>query len=101
MNITSLLNELKISGELKTYLKDTYKYLKTKKICYLDINLRSDIYPYLATKYGLTESTIKTKFIRLLKDYNEQNPYIIKDYFKISSKITVKKLLILLSSELK
>lgn len=101
MSITQLLNELKFTGDLKLYLKDAYQHIKKEKICYLDINLQSDIYPYLAYKHGLSETTMKTKFIRLLHDYNEENQNIIKDYFKVSSKITVRKLLILILSELK
>lgn len=101
MTITSLLNELKITGELKLYLKDSYQHIKKEKICYLDINLQSDIYPYLAYKHGFSTTTMKGKFIKALSDYNKENPNIIKDYFKVSSKITVRKLLILIASELK
>ena len=102
MTINTLLNKLGIQGELNTYIKDSYKFIKKNKICYLDINLKKDIYPYLAEKYELNDTTVKTKFIRMIKQFNEEDvDDRVKKYFKVKSKITIKRLLTLIALELK
>lgn len=101
MTVNSLLNKLKIKGELRIYVKDSYDYIKKNKICYLDINLTKDIYPYLGEKYELSETSVKTRFIRMLQEFNQCEPNPIKEYFGVKSKITIKRLLTLISIELK
>lgn len=101
MTIMGLLNNLKFTGELRKYLEDTLNYLVENEISFLEINLRKDIYPYLGSLYDLSDLTVKTKMIRMLNKYNEDNKKAIKRYFKTDSKITVKKLLTLMLIELK
>lgn len=101
MTAAKLLTKLKISGELREYLKESMKYIKKEKIECLDVNLQSGLYPYLADVFKYTETSIKTKFIKSLCEFNENNPDVIKEYFNVNCRITVKKLIILMSLELK
>lgn len=101
MTIIGLLNSLKFTGELRKYLQDTLTYLIENEISFLEINLRKDIYPYLGSLYGLSDLTVKTKMIKMLNKYNEDNKKVFKRYFETDCKITVKKLLTLMLIELK
>ena len=99
MSIITLLNKLNLKGDLRYYILDAVEYLVDNDISFLDINLEGDIYPFLAEEYGLSFKTIKTKMIRSLNEHKKENPKLINKYFKTSSKITVKKLLILILLE--
>lgn len=101
MTVKQLVKKLKIHGDLKTYIIDSIEFFKDNGIEPLTINLQKDLYPYLSGKYGTTENGVKSKFIRELKKFNEDNPLTIKSYFGVTHKITVKKLLILILMNIK
>lgn len=101
MSIISLLNKLEIKGDLRYYLIDAIEYLIENQTSFLDVNLEGDIYPYLAETYNLNYTTIKTKMIRSLCDHNKETKNLINKYFKVNSKITIKKLIILILLETK
>lgn len=96
MTVIELLNALKITGELRKYFQDALNYVIEEEQNFLDINLAKDIYPHLAEIYELSPLTVKTKFIRMVCEFNKEHPKIFKRYFSVNTKMTVKKVLTLM-----
>lgn len=99
--LNKILKEFKLKKNVHKYFKEAITYIVDKDIDVLDINMKSDVYPAIASMNDTTNSIIETDMRRgLLESYKEIGKIVFEEALDYKDRPTTKKFIILVINKL-